>query len=149
MRIGTSHPDGGTGKSRRRRNMVVAAASAVAVVATSAPAFAASWHGVSGTVYSPCSGQTWFLSSTARTKSGTGAVKLQFSQLPPGGVTWNILGKSNQQFGVTQSWTGNETGITRTLDSSLGGGTTFYNHFKEYDGQCGHGDYNFTGSEYY
>lgn len=148
MRIGKSQLEGSE-KSRRRRNLVVAAASAVAIVGTSAPALAASWHGVSGTVYSPCSGQTWYLSTTARTKAGTGAVKLQFSQLPPGGVTWNILGKSNQQYGVTQSWTANETGITRTLVSSLNDGTTFYNHFKEYDGQCGHGDYNFTGSEYY
>lgn len=149
MLTSTRNRADGTARSRRRRNVAVAAASAAAIVATSAPAFAASWHGVSGTVYSPCSGQTWFLSTTARTKSGTGAVKLQFSQLPPGGVTWNILGKSNQQYGVTQSWTSGETGITRTLDSSLGDGTTFYNHFKEYDGQCGHGDYNFTGSEYY
>ncbi len=113
------------------------------------PAHAASWHGVSGTVYSPCSGNVWYKSTTPRTKSGTGAVKLQFSTLNPGGVTWKILGKSGQQYGVTQSWTGTEEGITRTLDSSLGGGTTFYNMFKEYDGKCGHGNYNFDGSEYY
>jgi hypothetical protein len=149
VRTAERNSEAGTGKSRRGRNIVIAAASAVAIVATSAPAFAASWHGVSGTVYSPCSGNIWFLSSTPRTKSGTGAVKLQFSELNPGGVTWNILGKSNQQYGVTQSWTGSETGITRTLDSSLGGGTTFYNHFKEYTGKCGYGSYNFAGSEYY
>ena len=149
MRTGKQNREVRSARTRRGRNIVIAAASAVAIVGTSVPAFAASWHGVSGTVYSPCSGNIWFLSSTARTKSGTGAVKLQFSQLNPGGVTWNILGKSNQQYGVTQSWTGNETGITRTLDSSLGGGTTFFNHFKEYDGKCGYGNYSFAGSEYY
>ncbi len=149
MRTGKQDREVRSARTRRGRNIVIAAASAVAIVGTSVPAFAASWHGVSGTVYSPCSGNIWFLSGTARTKSGTGAVKLQFSELNPGGVTWNILGKSNQQYGVTQSWTGSETGITRTLDSSLGNGTTFYNHFKEYTGKCGYGSYNFAGSQYY
>jgi len=135
--------------SRRTRNLLVASATAVAAMTTSVPAFAASWHGVSGTVYSPCSGNIWFTSTTARTKAGTGAVKLQFNTLNPGGVTWNLLGKSGQQYGVTQSWTGTETGITRTLDSSMGDGVTFFNHFKEYDGKCGHSDYSFNGSEYY
>lgn len=114
-----------------------------------APASAAGWHGVSGTVYDPCSGHTWYESSNARTKSGTGAVKLQFSQLPPGGVAWKLLGKSNQQYGTEQEWTSGETGITRTLDSSLAGGTTFYNDFKENNGACSEHSYNFQGSEYY
>ncbi|MDQ1722409.1 MAG: hypothetical protein QOI26_2143 [Pseudonocardiales bacterium] len=149
MRTDKRNLEGGMGKARRRRNILAAAISALAIFATSAPAFAASWHGVSGTVYSPCSGNIWFTSSTARTKAGTGSVQLQFSQLNPGGVTWNLLGPSNQQYGVTQSWTGNETGITRTLDSSMGNGTTFYNHFKEYDGKCGYGNYSFAGSEWY
>ena len=139
-------------KDRPRRrwwSIAIPMISAVAIAGTASPAFAASWHGISGTVYSPCSGNIWFTSSTPRTKSGTGAVKLQFSELNPGGVTWNLLGKSNQQLGVTQSWTGSETGITRTLKSSMNGGTVFYNHYKEYTGKCGYGDYNFAGSEYY
>lgn len=149
MRSDKGNPGGAIRAPHRRRNMVLAALSAVAVLGTSAPAFAASWHGVSGTVYSPCSGNIWFTSTTARTKAGTGAVKLQFSELNPGGVTWNLLGKSNQQYGVTQSWTGSETGITRTLKSSMNSGVTFYNHFKEYTGKCGYGNYSFAGSEYY
>lgn len=136
-------------RSPRAGSLALAVIAAIAVLGTSAPAYAASWHGISGTVYSPCSGNIWYTSTIARTKSGTGAVKLQFSQLNPGGVTWNLLGKSGQQYGVTQSWTGTETGITRTLDSSMNGGTVFYNHFKEYDGRCGYGDYSFAGSEYY
>lgn len=114
-----------------------------------APASAAGWHAVSGTVYDPCYNSGWYESSVARTKSGTGAVKLQFSQLPPGGVDWKLLGKSNQQYGTEQTWTQSETGITRTLDSSMAGGTVFYNTFKEYTGQCGYHSYNFKGSEYY
>lgn len=138
-----------TTKAIQRRIGTVALLTAAAVATVAAPAYAASWHGVSGTVYSPASGQIWFTSSTARTKSGAGSVQLQFNTLNPGGVTWNLLGPSGQQYGVTQSWTGTETGITRTFTSSMANGTTFYNHFKEYDGQSGHGNYNFNGSEYY
>jgi len=113
------------------------------------PASAASWHAVSGTVYSPCSGNIWYKSTNPRTKEGAGAVKLQFSNLNPGGVTWKLIAQTGQQIGVTQSWAGTEEGITRTLASSVSSGTTFYNMFKEYDGKCGYGNYSFDGSEYY
>lgn len=131
-----------------KRSIAVGVATVAAVAGTALPASAASNHGVSGTVYSPCSGQIWF-EGGARTKEGTGLVKLQFSTLNPGGVTWKLLGQSNQQYGSVQSWIASETGIWRTLDSSMGNGTIFFNDFKEYDGQCGHGNYNFAGTEYY
>src|SRR5581483_9037724 len=123
---------------------------AAAIVFTGGAAMAASNHGISGTVYSPCSGQgPWFTSSTQRQKSGTGAVKAEFATVNPGGLTFRILGQSNQQFGVQQSWTQNETGIWRTFTSSLAGGTIFYNSFKQTSSSCGYHDYNFTGTEFY
>jgi hypothetical protein len=129
--------------------MSIALGLAAAGTLVAGPAYAASWHAVSGTVYSPCSGQIWYKSTNPRTKDGSGAIKLQFSQLNPGGVTWKLLGQAGQQIGVTQSWAGTEEGITRTLASGVNGGVTFYNMFKEYDGRCGYANYQFEGSEYY
>lgn len=128
---------------------LVAAAAVAAVVFSGGAAMAASNHGISGTVYSPCSGHIWFISSTQRQKSGTGAVKAEFATVNPGGLTFRILGQSNQQFGVQQSWTENETGIWRTFTSSLAGGTIFYNSFKQTSSSCGYHNYEFTGTEYY
>ena len=135
-----------------RRAALVAALSAAAIVVSAVPAFAGSDHGVSGTVYSGCSGKgPWYESSNARTKSGTGAVKLEFSDVNSGGIDWKLLGKSNQQYGSEQEWSANETGIWRTLDSSMGGGTVFFNDFRDQDYTCpsGQSTYNFTGTEYY
>jgi hypothetical protein len=131
----------------RRLGMMLGIAAAGVLVA--GPAYAASWHYVSGTVYSPCSGHIWYTSTNPRTKSGDGAIKLQFSKINPGGVTWKLIRQSGVQLGVTQSWSGTEEGITRTLATGVNSGVTFYNMFKEYDGKCGHSDYEFTGSEYY
>jgi len=48
----------------------IALAAAAVVVFAGAPALAASNHAISGTVYSPCSGNgPWFTSSNARTKA--------------------------------------------------------------------------------
>ncbi len=106
-------------------------------------------HGISGTVYSPCSGHTWYVSSNPRTKAGTGLIKAQFSQINPGGLKWKLLNASNVQIGSQRYWTKNETGIWRTFTSRYGGGKVFYNAFAEYDGKCGHSDYEFVGTEYY
>lgn len=125
----------------------VAGLAGISIIA--GPASAASWNYVSGTVYSPCSGKVWYQSTNGHTKVGTGSVQLQFSNLNPGGVSWKLLGQSGQQIGSQQNWGGTETGITRTLASSVTNGTTFYNMFKEYDGKCGYANYNFTGSEYF
>jgi hypothetical protein len=131
----------------KRLGLMLGIAAAGCLVAS--PAHAASWHAISGTVYSPCSGQIWYKSTTPRTKAGDGAIKLQFSNLNPGGVTWKLIRQNGTQLGVTQSWTGTEEGITRRLASNVNGGVTFYNMFKEYDGRCGYGNYSFDGSEYY
>ncbi len=136
-------------KSMPKLLSVAIGVAAAGSIALAPGAEAASWHGISGTVYSPCSGNVWYKSTNPRTKSGTGAVKLQFNTLNPGGVTWKLVGQSGNQIGNTISFTGTEEGITRTVASSVGGGVTFYNMFKEYDGACGHGNYNFDGSEYY
>jgi hypothetical protein len=131
------------------RAQLVALAAAAVVVFAGAPALAASNHAISGTVYSPCSGHTWFTSSNARTKAGTGAVRAEFVDVNPGGLTFRLLGRSNQQFGVTQQWGPNETGIWRTFTSSMGNGTTFFNSFRQTSSSCGYHDYNFTGTEFY
>jgi hypothetical protein len=128
----------------------IALAAAAVVVFAGAPALAASNHAISGTVYSPCSGNgPWFTSSNARTKAGTGAVKAEFVDVNPGGLSFRLLGRSNQQFGVTQQWGPNETGIWRTFTSSMNNGTTFFNSFRQTSTSCGYHDYNFTGTEFY
>jgi hypothetical protein len=115
-----------------------------------APSFAASDHGQTGTVIDPCAGGGWYTSTNARTKAGTGLVKLEFSKLNSKGVDWELVGKSYQLYGVEQEWTPNENGIWRTLDSSMKNGTTFFNQFEDHDqSDCNHGSYNFTGTEYY
>ena len=137
-------------RSSLLRKTALASAMAAAFATVGAvPAFAASDHGISGTVYDPCSGKIWFESTNARTKAGTGAVKAEFSSINPGGLAWKLLGKSNQQYGSEEEWTGSETGIWRTFDSSMKTGTVFYNDFKEYNGACSEHSYNFSGTEYY
>ena len=140
----------------KRRIKPLTVAFAVVVVAISCAmtgvAFAASNHGISGTVYSGCSGSgPWFTSSTARTKSGTGAIKAQFSELNDGGLTFKLLDKSNVQIGSVQTWSKNETGIWRTFASSVAGGKVFFNSFRDTNYNCpdSQNNYNFTGTEYY
>ncbi|HLN63816.1 MAG TPA: hypothetical protein VK464_20030 [Symbiobacteriaceae bacterium] len=115
-------------------------------------AMGASNHGISGTVYSGCSGNgPWYISSTQRMKSGSGAVKASFSQINDGGLTFGILDQSWAQIGVQQSWTKSETGIWRTFSSSVPDGKIFYNEFRDTNYNCpdSQNNYNFTGTEYY
>jgi hypothetical protein len=71
--------------------------------------YGASNHGISGTVYSGCSGQgPWFVSSTARTKAGTGAIKAIFTDINDGGLTFKLLDRNN---------------IWRTFASNVSNGT--------------------------
>lgn len=134
---------------RRHATKLVALGALAFIALGAAPAQAAGNHGISGTVYSPCSGHVWFTSTNARTKAGTGVVKAEFSEINPGGLAFKLLGQSNQQYGSVQQWSAGETNIWRTFISSMANGTVFFNSFKELDGQCGHSDYNFTGTEYY
>jgi hypothetical protein len=115
-------------------------------------AFAASEHAVSGTVYSGCSGEgPWYTSSIARTKSGTGPITLEFSQVNTGGKTWMLLDSHNAQIGTTESWGPNETNYWQTLASNVSGGTVFYNSFRDTNYTCPslQSTYNFAGTEYY
>lgn len=113
-------------------------------------ASAASDHAVSGTVIDPCAGGGWYESDNARTKSGTGAIKLEFSKINPGGIDWELLGKENQLIGSEQEWTKTETGVWRTFSSSVANGTTFYNTFEDGDqSDCDQGGYDFSGTESY
>ncbi len=138
-------------QTNRFRTGLVATAAATIVAGTAMTAQAAGNHAISGTVYSPCSssGWVWYNSQTQRIKSGTGAIKAQFTDINPGGLNFRLLGASNNQIGSTQQWGPRETGIWRTFTSSYGGGQSFYNSFKELDGKCGYGNYSFTGTEYY
>lgn len=125
---------------------------ALAVTVANAPAEAASWHGISGTTYSGCpsAGQpTWYISSNARFKEGTGAVKAQFSSIGPNDLGFKIVNSSYATIGTVKYWTEHETDITRTLASSVSNGTRFYNAFRETGTSCLVRDHEFTGSEYY
>ena len=137
-----------------RRIRARTAALAVVVVAASCAmvgiAYGASNHGISGTVYSGCSGSgPWFISSTARTKAGTGAIKAIFTDLNDGGLTFKLLDRNNLQIGSQQSWTKSETNIWRTFASSVSDGKVFFNSFRDtnYSGPDNQNDYNFTGTE--
>lgn len=138
---------------RIRGRFVLLAALVVAVsCATAGVAFGASNHGISGTVYSGCSGSgPWFISSTARTKSGTGAIKAIFTDLNDGGLSFKLLDRNNLQIGSQQSWTKSETNIWRTFASNVSGGKVFFNSFRDTNYSCpdSQNDYNFTGTEYY
>jgi hypothetical protein len=130
---------------------VVALASVLTLVMAGA-AYAASNHGISGTVYSGCSGKgPWYISTIARTKEGTGLIKAKFTDINEGGLTFRLLDGSNAQIGVTQSWSKNETNIWRTFATSVRNGRTFYNSFRDtvYECPSGQTNYNFTGTEYY
>lgn len=138
-----------------RRIKPLTAALAVAVVVISCAtgvAFAASNHGISGTVYSGCSGSgPWFTSSTPRTKAGTGLIKAQFSEINDGGLTFKLLDQSGVQIGSVQTWTKTETGIWRTFASSVVNGKVFFNSFRDTNYSCpdNQNNYNFNGTEYY
>jgi hypothetical protein len=115
-------------------------------------ATAASNHGISGTVYSGCSGSgPWFTSSTVRTKAGTGPIKAKFTSINDGGLTFKLLDRNNAQIGNVQSWTKNETNIWRTFKSSVSSGKVFFNSFRDTNYSCPDNQdvYNFTGTEYY
>ena len=115
-------------------------------------AYGASNHGISGTVYSGCSGSgPWFNSSTQRVKSGTGLIKAQFNTVNDGGLTFRLLSPSGVQIGSQQTWTKTEIGIWRTFTSSYGGGKSFYNSFRDTNYSCpdNQTNYNFDGTEYY
>lgn len=135
-----------------RRKRIACVGIAAMFLSISGLAFAAANHAISGTVYSGCSGNgPWFISSIARTKSGTGPIRAQFIDVNDGGLTFRLLSQSNVQIGVTQSWGKNETGIWRTFSSSVANGRRFYNSFRDTSYSCpdNQSDYNFNGTEWY
>src|SRR5690348_15067395 len=87
-----AHSEGGHSVGRKTKSLAAAlAVVAVVVSCATGVAFAASNHGISGTVYSGCSGSgPWFTSSTPRTKAGTGLIKAQFSEINDGGLTFKL-----------------------------------------------------------
>lgn len=119
---------------------------------TAGLAYGASDHGISGTVYSGCSGSgPWFNSTTQRVKVGTGLIKAQFNTINDGGLTFRLLTASGVQIGSQQSWTKTEIGIWRTFTSSYPDGSSFYNSFRDTNYSCpdNQTNYNFDGTEYY
>jgi hypothetical protein len=129
---------------------VVATAGTVVALGVTPAAHAASWHGISGTVYSPCSsaGHVWYISSNQRTKDGTTAVKAQFSKVNAGGLSFRIVNTGQVTIGTIQYYTTTETNLSKTLASSVSNGTRFYTSFKQTSSKCGLADYNFQGSLY-
>lgn len=138
---------------RFRVRTAALAAFAVAVCGvTAGVAYGASNHGISGTVYSGCSGSgPWFNSTVQRVKAGTGLIKAQFNTINDGGLTFRLLTASGVQIGSQQSWTKTEIGIWRTFTSSYPNGASFYNSFRNTNYSCpdNQSNYNFNGTEYY
>lgn len=138
-------------KPLRMKSVVLAGCAVCFALAAAGVAYAASNHGISGTVYSGCDG-TWYTSTTERFKTGTGPIKAEFSYINDGGLTFRLLTASGTQIGSQQSWTRSETGIWRTFTSSYAGGRGFYNSFRDTDESCPDFDqsnYNFAGTENY
>jgi len=140
------------GKRIRARTALLALAIVAASCAMVGVAYGASNHGISGTVYSGCSGNgPWFVSSTARTKAGTGPIKAIFTDINDGGLTFKLLDRNNLQIGSQQSWTKSQINIWRTFASSVSNGKVFFNSFRDTNYSCpdSQNNYNFTGTEHY
>jgi hypothetical protein len=140
------------GRRIRARTALLALAVVAASCAMVGVAYGASNHGISGTVYSGCSGSgPWFISSTARTKAGTGAIKAIFTDINDGGLTFKLLDRNNLQIGSQQSWTKSEINIWKTFASSVSDGKVFFNAFRDTNYSCpdNQNNYNFTGTEFY
>ncbi|MDX6437917.1 MAG: hypothetical protein QOF45_500 [Gaiellaceae bacterium] len=134
------------------KTAVVAAFAVAVCLVTAGLAYGASDHGISGTVYSGCSGSgPWFNSTTQRVKEGTGPITAQFNTVNDGGLTFRLLTASGAQIGSQQTWTKTETGIWRTFTSSYGNGQSFYNSFRDTSYSCpdDQSNYNFDGTEHY
>jgi hypothetical protein len=134
------------------KKMAAVALGLTLTVVSAGLTYAASNYAISGTVYSGCSGNgPWYISSTARTKNGTGAIKAQFSEVNDGGLTFGIQDASNVQIGSTQTWAKTEVNIWRTFSSSVAGGKVFYNKFRDTTYSCpdSQNNYHFTGTENY
>jgi len=134
------------------RAVAVAALSVGLSIGISGLAYAASYHAISGTVYSGCSDSgPWYVSSTARTKDGTGPIMAQFSEINDGGLTFKLVNKFNVLIGNQQSWEPNETDVWRTLSSSVPHGTVFYTAFRSSVYECpdDQDEYEFRGTLFY
>jgi hypothetical protein len=134
------------------KKMILAATTvglASTAIALAAPSMAAGEHGISGTPYSGCTNHTWYYSTNARYKAGTGLVKVTFSDIGKNGLNFKIVDAHNATLGHVGSWTNQETDEWQTLDSSVANNTKFYNAFEEQSTGCNTNDHDFTGTEYY
>lgn len=135
-----------------RRASIAVAVGLTGALAIPGAASAASWHGISGTPYSGCPQvdlPTWYISNVARYKAGSGAVKVQFTEIGDNGLGFKIVNASNATIGQVQTFTKNETDITRTLATGVSDGRKFFNAFRETGSECNTNQHTFTGSEHY
>ncbi|MBF0817693.1 hypothetical protein E4U02_14905 [Microbacterium paludicola] len=140
------------GTRKSARTLGIAAALALgATFLVAAPAAAASWTSISGTVFSDS--DAWYYSSVIRTKRGGGKVSAKFSNLPACGSSAN----TQLRFAITKPGTQTLIGgiqyfpvinDERTLASSVADGTQFRTTFSRYL-SCTNSDHNFSGSLYY
>jgi hypothetical protein len=109
-----------------------------------APAHAAQWHDIEGTVWSD--GETWFSSSTIREKDGNGAIDAVFNSLMGGGIDFGVRNTSHTWLGQSPLAFPTE-GDPKTLATSVSNGTEFYTRYKRgtscQSWWCNH---NFAGS---
>lgn len=141
-----------THRKTLRRAAVAVAVGLTGALALPGAAFAAQWHGISGTPYSGCPKvdlPTWYISNVARYKEGDGAVKAQFTDIGDNGLGFKIVNASNATIGQMQTWTKNETDITRTLATGVTDNRKFFNAFREMGSDCYTNNHTFTGSEWY
>lgn len=117
--------------------------------AHTAPAQAASWHGIEGTVYQKRVGKDWYHSPNKRPKVGSGSVKAQFSSLPQSGLTFKMRDQSNKTIGIPHSWTQQETDLLRTLAGKVKNKRIMYTSFRQYNACDRCKPYSFEGSLYY
>jgi opacity protein-like surface antigen len=130
-------------RQRRLARVALTIATAVAavfmvVVVPAAPAQAATWHNIAGDVYS---NTDWFVSPNFRTKSGTGPISAEFS---------NLIGGSALKFCVHNSTCSdfNTLRNEQEIRSSMANGTRFQNSFRRVT-TCNNCDHHFEGREKY
>ncbi|MGH4029426.1 hypothetical protein ACQB60_10885 [Actinomycetota bacterium Odt1-20B] len=128
-----------------KASLVAAGAATLVGVAVSPAAAGSKWHAISGVVYS---GGAWYQSNNERTVTNNSKqnIDAKFTELPKGGLSFKLVGKSNNTLGSVKHWGKTETDQKQRLWSKAKNKSKFYTMFKSQNGCRGCSPYEFKGS---